>query len=113
VRWVRRSVYCTASLLVSSRRPTKFPVIYPDLRLDYKVATLPADFGDQAFHATTVLGAAIKALSKAWDFSVKQIVEASSFSTDNEPIIRVVGTVLDVVVTMPVDIIRKPNFKTA
>jgi len=38
---VRRSVYCTASLLVSSRRPTKFPVIYPDLRLDYKVATLP------------------------------------------------------------------------
>jgi transposase-like protein len=41
VRRVRRLVYCTASLLVSSRRPTKFPIIYPDLRLDYKVATLP------------------------------------------------------------------------
>jgi len=32
-----------ALLLVSSRRPTKFPIIYPDLRLDYKVATLPTD----------------------------------------------------------------------
>jgi hypothetical protein len=38
---VRRSVYCTASFWVCSRRPTKFPIIYPDLRLDYKVATLP------------------------------------------------------------------------
>jgi len=26
----------------SSRRPTKFPIIYPGLRLDYKVATLPS-----------------------------------------------------------------------
>jgi restriction endonuclease Mrr len=42
VRRVRRSVYCTASLLVSSRRPTKFPIIHPDLRLDYKVATHPS-----------------------------------------------------------------------
>jgi hypothetical protein len=35
-------------LLVSSRRPTKFPVIYPDLRLDYKVATLPWRWVNQA-----------------------------------------------------------------
>ena len=41
VRRVRRSVYCTASFSVCSRRRTKFPLIYPDLRLDYKVATHP------------------------------------------------------------------------
>jgi hypothetical protein len=70
-------------------------------------------FGDQGFHARTVLGAAIKALSKAWGFSVKQIIDASSFSRDNEPIARVVGTVLGAEVTIPVDIIRRPNFKTA
>jgi hypothetical protein len=35
----RRSVYCTASFLVCSLRSTKLPIIYPDLRLDYKVAT--------------------------------------------------------------------------
>ena len=38
---MRRSVYCTASFSVCSRRRTKFPIIYPDLRLDYKVATHP------------------------------------------------------------------------
>jgi hypothetical protein len=39
---VRRSVYCTASFSVCSLRLAKFPIIYPDLRLDYKVATHPA-----------------------------------------------------------------------
>jgi CHAT domain-containing protein len=38
---VRRSVYCTASFSVCSLRRAKFAIIYPDLRLDYKVATLP------------------------------------------------------------------------
>jgi hypothetical protein len=38
---VRRSVYCTASFSVCSRRRTELPIIYPDLWLDYKVATLP------------------------------------------------------------------------
>jgi DNA invertase Pin-like site-specific DNA recombinase len=33
------SVYCTTSFSVCSRRRTKMPIIYPDLRLDYKVAT--------------------------------------------------------------------------
>src|SRR6202008_740910 len=39
----RRGVWpccCTSSFWVCSRRPTNFPIIYPDLRLDYKVATL-------------------------------------------------------------------------
>jgi hypothetical protein len=31
---VRRSVCCTASFSVCSLRPTKLPIIYPDLRLD-------------------------------------------------------------------------------
>ena len=35
------SVYCTTSFSVCSRRRTKMPIIYPDLRLDYKVATHP------------------------------------------------------------------------
>jgi hypothetical protein len=38
---VRGSVYCTASFSICSLRRTKFPIIYPDLRLDYKVATHP------------------------------------------------------------------------
>src|SRR5271165_1773576 len=38
---MRRSVYCTASFSVCSLRRAKFPIIYPDLRLDYKVATHP------------------------------------------------------------------------
>jgi hypothetical protein len=41
VRRVRRSVYCTGSFSVCSLRRPKFPIIYPDLRLDYKVATHP------------------------------------------------------------------------
>jgi len=40
-RRVRRSVYCTASFSVCSLRRAKFPIIYPDLRLDCKVATHP------------------------------------------------------------------------
>jgi hypothetical protein len=35
------SVYCTTSFSVCSRRRTKMPIIYPELRLDYKVATHP------------------------------------------------------------------------
>jgi transposase len=35
------SVYCTTSFSVYSRRRTELPIIYPDLRLDYKVATHP------------------------------------------------------------------------
>jgi transposase, IS6 family len=42
VRRVRRSVYCTASFSVCSRHQTKLPIIYPNLRLNYKVATHPA-----------------------------------------------------------------------
>ena len=38
---MRRLVYCTASFSVCSRRRTNFQIIYPDLRLDYKVATQP------------------------------------------------------------------------
>ena len=38
---MRRSVYCTASFSGCSRRRTKMPIIYPGLRLDYKVATHP------------------------------------------------------------------------
>jgi hypothetical protein len=38
---VRRSVYCTASFSVCSRRRTELPIIYADFRLDYKLATLP------------------------------------------------------------------------
>ena len=38
---MRRSVYCTASFLVCSRRRTELPIIYADFRLDYKLATLP------------------------------------------------------------------------
>jgi hypothetical protein len=38
---VRRSVHCTALFSVCSLRRAKFPIIYPDLRLDYKVATHP------------------------------------------------------------------------
>jgi hypothetical protein len=37
------SVYCTTSFSACSRRRTKMPIIYPDLRLDYKVATHPND----------------------------------------------------------------------
>jgi hypothetical protein len=35
------SVYFTTSFSVCSRRRTKTPIIYPGLRLDYKVATHP------------------------------------------------------------------------
>ena len=38
---MRRSIYCSASVSVSSRRRTELPIIYPDLWLDYKVATHP------------------------------------------------------------------------
>ena len=41
VRRVRGSVYFTASFSVFSRRRAKLPIIYPDIRLDYKLATLP------------------------------------------------------------------------
>jgi hypothetical protein len=34
-------VYCSTSFSICSRRRTKMPIIYPDLRLDYKVATHP------------------------------------------------------------------------
>jgi hypothetical protein len=34
-------VYCTASFSICSLRRAKFPIIYPDLRRDYKVATHP------------------------------------------------------------------------
>jgi hypothetical protein len=40
---VRRSVYCTASFSICSRRRTELPIIYADFRLDYKLATLPSD----------------------------------------------------------------------
>ena len=39
---MRRSVYCIASFSVCSRRRTELPIIYADLRLDYKLATLPS-----------------------------------------------------------------------
>ena len=39
---MRESVYCTASFSVFSRRRAKLPIIYPDIRLDYKLATLPS-----------------------------------------------------------------------
>ena len=39
---VRGSVYCTASFSICSLRRTKFPIIYPAFRLDYKLATLPS-----------------------------------------------------------------------
>ena len=38
---VRRSVYCTASFPVCSLRRIELPIIYPDLWLDFKVATHP------------------------------------------------------------------------
>ena len=38
---MRRSVYCTASFSICSLRRAKFPIIYPVLWLDYKVATHP------------------------------------------------------------------------
>ena len=38
---MRGSVYCTASFSVFSRRRAKLSIIYPDIRLDYKLATLP------------------------------------------------------------------------
>ena len=38
---MRRSVYCTASFSVCSRRQIELPIIYADFRLDYKLATLP------------------------------------------------------------------------
>jgi hypothetical protein len=38
---MRRSVYCTALFSVCSLRRAKFPIIYPDLGFDYKVATHP------------------------------------------------------------------------
>jgi hypothetical protein len=38
---VRRSVYCTASFSVCSRRRTELPIIYANFRLNYKLATLP------------------------------------------------------------------------
>gem|GEM_PF-5040933 len=38
---MRRSVYSTTSFSVCSLRRAKFPIIYPDLRLNYKVATHP------------------------------------------------------------------------
>jgi hypothetical protein len=41
VRRERRSVYCTNSFSVCSLRRAKFPIIYPDFQLDYKVATHP------------------------------------------------------------------------
>ena len=51
---MRRSVHCTALFSVCSLRRAKFPIIYPDLRLDYKVATLPlAEFIEET---TKVLG---------------------------------------------------------
>jgi len=39
---VRRLVYCTASFSICSLRRAKFPIIYPVIRLDYKLATLPS-----------------------------------------------------------------------
>jgi hypothetical protein len=33
--------HCTTSFSVYSLRRAKFPIIYPDLQLDYKVATHP------------------------------------------------------------------------
>jgi hypothetical protein len=38
---VRRLVYCNASFSVFSLRRAKLPIIYLDIRLDYKLATLP------------------------------------------------------------------------
>ena len=70
-------------------------------------------FGDYALHAATLLGAAIKALSKAWGLSVKEIVEAGLFDTDDHPIRRVIGTVLGREITQRVSIIRRPNSKSA
>ena len=40
---MRRSVYCTASFSVCSRRRTELPIIYADFRLGYKLATLPSN----------------------------------------------------------------------
>ena len=40
---MRRSVYRTASFSVCSLRRPELPVIYADLRLDYKLATHPID----------------------------------------------------------------------
>src|SRR5271165_4143644 len=34
--------YCTASFSICSLRRAKFPIIYPVIRLDYKLATLPS-----------------------------------------------------------------------
>jgi hypothetical protein len=41
VRRVEWPFCCTASFWVCSRRRAKLPIVYPDLRLDYKLATLP------------------------------------------------------------------------
>ena len=39
---MRRLVYCTASFSIYLLQRAKFPIIYPVLWLDYKVATHPA-----------------------------------------------------------------------
>jgi transposase, IS6 family len=46
-------VYCTTSFSVCSRRRTKMPIIYPDFRLDYKIATHP--FRERWEFATALL----------------------------------------------------------
>ncbi len=49
MRRVGRSVCCTASFSVCSLRRAKLSIIYTDIRLDYKLATLPVQVYPFAF----------------------------------------------------------------
>ena len=56
---MRRSVYCTASFSVCSRRRTELPIIYPDLWLDYKLATHPFSIRNRITVSVPILWAVI------------------------------------------------------
>ena len=83
---MRGSVYFTASFSVFSRRRAKLPIIYPDIRLDYKLATLPIVLSDvrvQRAIEAIVRAARTKKIGdgKVFVIAIDQVIE---FAPKNE-----------------------------
>ena len=59
--------------------------------VEWPPQTESAEWGEHQFHSKTLAGAVIEALAKGWNCSLESVLEASSFSTDDDSYSGVIG----------------------
>jgi len=69
------------------------------------------DWDEHKFHSRSVVGAVVRSLAKEWGCPLKEVLKASSFSSDDEVFEREVGTLAGKPFLDDVIIIRRPKPK--